>query len=77
MCIRDSINTAGFIPEAVSQNFKVISKFLMVMALAGIGLKTSLKDMKSAGTGPMLHGFVISALVVIVAIGVEYFMGLV
>ena len=71
------INTAGFIPEAVGQNFKHISKFLMVMALAGIGLKTSLKDMKNSGTGPMLHGFTISALVVIVAIGVEYFMGLV
>lgn len=71
------INTAGFIPESVGHTLKLISKFLMVMALAGIGLKTSLKDMKSAGTGPMLHGFVISALVVIVAIGVEYFMGLV
>lgn len=72
-----AINSLGFIPENVSQGMKFVSKFLMVMALAGIGLKTSLKDMKNSGTGPMLHGFVISALVVIVAITVEYFMGLV
>ncbi|MDY3119057.1 MAG: putative sulfate exporter family transporter [Peptoniphilus sp.] len=71
------INTAGFIPESVGHSLKLLSKFLMIMALAGIGLKTSLKDMKSSGTGPMLHGFVISALVVIVAIAVEYFIGLV
>lgn len=72
-----AINTLGVIPVELGEGLKTISKFLMIMALAGIGLKTSLKDMKNAGTGPMLHGFVISALVVIVAISVEYMMGLV
>ena len=46
----------------------------MVAALAAIGLNTSFRDMKSAGIRPMIHGFIISALVVIVAIGVEYVM---
>lgn len=33
--------------------------------------------MTKSGIMPMLHGFIISALVVVVAITVEYFMGIV
>lgn len=71
------INSFGVIPAAVSSGMKNVSKFLMVSALAAIGLNTSFKDMKKSGFAPMLHGFIISALVVIVAILVEYFMGIV
>lgn len=71
------INSFGIIPAAVSSAMKEVSKFLMVSALAAIGLNTSFKDMKKSGFAPMLHGFIISALVVIVAIAVEYFMGIV
>ena len=56
---------------------KKLSKFLMVCALAAIGLNTSFKSMKKAGIRPMLHGFIISALVVIVALLVEMGMGIV
>lgn len=70
------INSFGVIPQAVSSGMKDVSKFLMVSALAAIGLNTSFKDMKKSGFAPMLHGFIISALVVIVAIAVEYFMGI-
>ena len=72
-----AVNSLGLIPSAVSSAAKDISKFLMVTALAAIGLSTSFKDMKKSGAAPMLHGFIISALVVIVAIGVEWCMGLV
>lgn len=71
------INSFGVIPETVSSGMKNVSKFLMVCALAAIGLNTSFKDMKKSGFAPMLHGFIISLLVVIVAIAVEYFMGIV
>lgn len=71
------INSFGVIPETVSSGMKDVSKFLMVCALAAIGLNTSFKDMKKSGFAPMLHGFIISLLVVIVAIAVEYFMGIV
>ena len=47
---------------------KTASKFLMVCALAAIGLNTSFASMKKAGIRPMIHGFIISALVVIVAL---------
>lgn len=71
------MNSFGVIPVAISQGAKEVSKFLMVAALAAIGLNTSFKDMKKAGMAPMLHGFIISALVVIVAITVEWCMGMV
>ena len=71
------INSFGIIPTEVSSIAKVFSKFLMVAALAAIGFSTSFKDIKKSGFAPMLHGFIISALVVIVAIGVEWCMGIV
>ena len=42
-----------------------------------IGLNTSFASMKKAGVRPMLHGFIISALVVVVALLVEMGMGIV
>ena len=65
------------IPTAVVSGTKSASKFLMVCALAAIGLNTSFSSMKKAGIRPMLHGFIISALVVVVALLVEMAMGIV
>ena len=56
---------------------KSASKFLMVCALSAIGLNTSFSSMKKAGIRPMIHGFIISALVVIVALVVEIAIGIV
>ncbi|MBQ6814107.1 MAG: YeiH family putative sulfate export transporter [Lachnospiraceae bacterium] len=71
------VNSFGVIPDEVSSAAKTVSKFLMVAALAAIGLNTSFKDMKKSGIKPMVHGFIISALVVVVAIAVEYCMGII
>ncbi len=71
------INSMGYIPAELSAFLKELSKFIMVMALAAIGLGTSFSKMRKSGPAPMIHGFIISALVVIVAIVVEYFMGIV
>ena len=65
------------LPAQAVSSTKQISKFLMVCALAAIGLNTSFASMKRAGIRPMLHGFIISALVVIVALLVEMGMGVV
>ncbi len=65
------------IPATVVSASKTVSKFLMVCALSAIGLNTSFANMKKAGIRPMIHGFIISALVVIVALVVEIAMGIV
>lgn len=69
-------NSIGFIPLSASLLLKNISKFLMVTALAAIGLKTDLFEIKESGFAPMLHGFLISVLVVIVALAVQYMLNI-
>lgn len=65
------------VPAAVVAFTKKASKFLMVAALAAIGMNTSFGSLKKSGAAPMLHGFIISALVVVVALLVEICMGMV
>ena len=65
------------IPATVVSGTKTASKFLMVCALSAIGLNTSFSGLKKSGIRPMIHGFIISALVVVVALVVEICMGIV
>lgn len=71
------VATVFDIPQSFVSETKSISKFLMVSALAAIGLNTSFSSMKKSGVRPMIHGFIISALVVVVALAVEICMGIV
>ena len=66
----------GLIPAAAAAALKSLSKFLMVAALAAVGLNTSFKELCQSGAKPMLHGFIVSLLVVLVAIAVEYCLGI-
>ena len=70
------INSVGWIPADVSSVIKGASKFLMVTALAAIGLGTSLTDFKRAGLRPMFYGITIDVLVTLTALGVIWGMGL-
>ena len=70
------INSVGLIPATVSGMMKSASKFLMVTALAAIGLNTSLLDFKKAGLKPMFYGVTIDTLVTITALVVIICMGL-
>lgn len=71
-----AVNSLGWIPVGVSSVIKTASKFLMVTALAAIGLGTSLTDFKKAGLRPMFYGITIDALVTLTALAVIWFMGL-
>ena len=70
------LNSVGVIPEAVSGVLKSTSKFLMVTALAAIGLGTSITDFKKAGLRPMFYGITIDTLVTLTALAVIWCMGL-
>lgn len=69
------VNSVGLVPSQIGLILKGTSKFLMVMALGAIGLKTDLGKVKDAGFAPMLHGFIISAIVVIVSLAVQMILG--
>ena len=70
------VNSLGWIPGEVSTVLKSASKFLMVTALAAIGLNTSLTDFKKAGLAPMFYGITIDTLVTLTALVVIWCMGL-
>lgn len=70
-----AITSLGLIPAGLAAGLKTISKFLMIAALAAIGLNTDFKALCRSGAKPMLHGFIVSLLVVLVAIAVEYAIG--
>ena len=70
------LNSIGCIPVAVAAGIKSTSKFLMVTALAAIGLNTSLLDFKKAGLKPMFYGITIDTLVTLTALIVIWCMGL-
>ena len=71
-----AVNSVGLIPAGASVVIKSASKFLMVTALAAIGLNTSLLDFKRAGLAPMFYGITIDTLVTLTALGVIWCMGL-
>ena len=70
------LNSIGWIPAQVSGVMKAASKFLMVTALAAIGLGTSITDFKKAGLKPMFYGITIDTLVTLTALAVIWCMGL-
>ena len=70
------LNSVGCIPVSVSGIIKDTSKFLMVTALAAIGLGTSITDFKKAGLKPMFYGITIDTLVTLTALVVIWCMGL-
>ena len=70
------INSIGWIPVEISGVIKGASKFLMVTALAAIGLGTSITDFKKAGLRPMFYGITIDTLVTLTALVVIWCMGL-
>lgn len=69
------LNSVGCIPAAVSGVMKSTSKFLMVSALAAIGLGTSITDFRKAGLAPVFYGITIDTLVTVTAFVVIWCMG--
>lgn len=70
-----AINSLGLIPLGVGQVFKTTSRFFMTMALGAIGLNTDMDKLTEAGWAPMFLGFIVSAIVVVVSLLVQYGLG--
>lgn len=70
-----AVKSTGVVSSQVSTVVSNISKFCMVMALGAIGLKTNFKEVAKSGVLPMVHGFIISALVVVVSFLVQMMLG--
>ncbi len=62
------IRSTGLVPAGMVDGTAFLSKFFLSMALAAIGLKTSLKEVKGVGLKPMIAGVIIDTSVVIVSL---------
>ena len=69
------LKSIGLISNNLSNTLSSISKFSMIMALGAIGLNTNFKEVSKSGFLPMVHGFLISLLVVVVSFAVQVMMG--
>lgn len=65
------IRSTGFVPDQIVFGMSFMSKFFLSMALAAIGMTTSLKEVKSVGIKPMLAGVIIDTSVVFVSLLVQ------
>lgn len=66
-----AVKSTGLVPENAVTGISFLSKLLMVMALAAIGLKTSVQEVKGVGLKPMVLGVCIDTSVVFVALGAQ------
>lgn len=62
------IRSTGFVPDNIVAGVSFLSKFFLSMALAAIGLKTSLKEVTGVGIKPMIAGVIIDISVVFVSL---------
>jgi len=71
------VNSVGLISEELTTVLTRVSQVFIVMALVGVGLSTSLSDMRKTGPTPFLMGFAVAAMLAVVslalfvAIGIE------
>lgn len=49
-----ALNSLGALPGEIPHGLEVLSKWMLVMAIAAVGLKTSMKEVFSLGYGPAL-----------------------
>ena len=63
-----AVRSTGLVPDMMVNQIAVLSKFFLAMALASIGLKTSLKEVTGVGVKPMIAAVVIDISVVFVAL---------
>lgn len=58
-----TLTSLGAIPDSLADSLTQVSVFLVAMALAGIGLSTDLRAIRTAGFKPLLLGGILSVLV--------------
>lgn len=69
------ITTVFQLPPAVTAPLKELSKFLIIMAMAAIGLNTNIVDLVKTGGKPIFTGFCCWVGIALVSLGMQHLMG--
>lgn len=70
--IASLLNTIGVFPANSIRYINLLGKFMIVMALTAIGLKSDFKKMLNTGVKPMILGVMVWFMVSIVALLIQY-----
>jgi uncharacterized integral membrane protein (TIGR00698 family) len=70
------VNSFGLFPPNVRQGIQIVSQFLILMALAGVGLETDVGAMKKIGLRPFYAGLCASVFMALVSFGLIYLAGI-
>jgi uncharacterized integral membrane protein (TIGR00698 family) len=73
--LMSALNTSGILDKAAIAFLKEAGKFLIIMALSAIGLKTDLRKMLATGLKPMLLGFIVWMCVAFTSIVIQHVAG--
>ena len=68
------VSSLGIFPSNLVPYTKLLSQWLMAMALAGIGAKVSFKQFREAGAGPLLTGAFAWFCVAVSSLIIQYFL---
>ena len=69
-----AINSTGLVPQAVQTLGSELSRWCLVTAIAGIGMKTQLKDLASVGLKPVLLMLGETVFLVVLVLGLMRFL---
>ncbi|HEX2140933.1 MAG TPA: putative sulfate exporter family transporter [Candidatus Limnocylindria bacterium] len=58
-------NSAGLIPPVAATAFEDLARFLILLALAGVGLSTNLREMRAVGLRPLYLGLGVAAVLAV------------
>ncbi|HEX7341594.1 MAG TPA: YeiH family protein [Rhodanobacteraceae bacterium] len=73
--VASAVRTLGWIPTSWHADLHVMAEFLIIVALAAIGLSSDLRRMKSTGLRPIALGLGVWAAVAVSSLGVQWMMG--
>jgi uncharacterized integral membrane protein (TIGR00698 family) len=73
--LMSALNTSGVLGTAMVAFLKEAGKFLIIMALSAIGLKTDLRKMLATGLKPMVLGFIVWMSVAFTSIAIQRLAG--
>lgn len=73
--VASAIRSMGYIPDAWTAPLQLVAQFLIVVALAAIGLSSDLRRMATAGLRPVLLGLGVWLAVCVSSLVVQHFAG--
>lgn len=68
------INSGGYLPQPVTESLSLLSRWLLVAAIAALGIKTALDELSKVGIRPIILMLFCTAVIAFAVLGAEWFL---